>query len=248
MPEAAQTIRLLLTAAALAACTATTPTDLESPTSLGAATTPPITPTTAASGSADGPPEIAVPKAPAAPVIDGVLDPDEWTQAATFTMSDGAQLRAMYHGQSLYLAVGGEEIGAVNVVLGTDEEIQILHSSAALGSALYQPGEGQWQLTHGFSWCCRDRNLDTERQSLLDEEGWQANIGFAGDPGVVEYQIDFPWQGSAMVVSSIRSEGDFGVWPASLSTEAQLQLFGAPPDTRSYDTATWPVLTGATHS
>jgi hypothetical protein len=246
MSATARNAGLLLAAVVINACTATTPTDVRSSTTLPAATTAPAAPSTSSPASTDDSPEIVVPEAHGAPVIDGILGSDEWALAATFAMSDGAPLQAMHYGDSLYLAVDGEGLGAINLVLGTDEEIHILHSSAALGSALYHRSDGLWQLSHGFSWCCRDRDDDSARLALLDEEGWQANIGFTGDPGVVEYQIEFGWQGSAMVVSSIRDEGDFGVWPMNLPADVQLQLIGEPPDTRSYDTALWPVLTTGT--
>lgn len=179
-------------------------------------------------------------------VIDGVLGEDEWADAVVFEMSDGAALRVMYSGETLYVAVAGADIGAVNVVMGTGETILILHSSAALGSALYEPGPAGWDLTYGFSWCCRDRNDETARPNLLAEEGWQANIGFTGDPGVVEYQITIPWRGSSIAVSSIRDDDDKGFWPLELSANARQQLLGAPPDTRSYETGDWYTIEPAT--
>lgn len=172
-------------------------------------------------------------------VIDGVLGEHEWDDALVFEMSDGATLQLMHSAETLYVAVAGTEIGAVNVLIGTSDAIMILHSSAALGSARYKPASDEWELTHGFGWCCRDRTDDTARLDLLDEEGWQANIGFTGDPGIVEYQITLPWHGAAMAVSSIRDDDDTGFWPLELSAAAREHLLGAPPDSRSYETGDW---------
>jgi len=187
---------------------------------------------------------VSVPKI-AAPVIDGVLEFDEWDGAAVFPMSDGASISLMYSDGSLYLAVAGDEIGSVNVLIGSEDDVWILHSSAALGSALYEKGTERWELVHGFSWCCRSRRDDEARLVLLEEEGWQANIGFTGDPGTVEYQIAVPWQGASLAVSSIRDQEDMGFWPADLTEEARLELVGVPPEVRAYDIALWPVLTPA---
>jgi hypothetical protein len=218
------------------ASTTTTPASTTTTTTL-----PPTTATTTTATPAD--PEVVIVPAVRAAVIDGVLEPSEWDGASSFPMSDGAAVRLMYEDETLYVAVEGDELGAVNVVMAADDEIWILHSSAALGSALYEPGSGEWLLTHGFNWCCRDRSDESRRLALLEEEGWQANIGFTGDPGTVEYQIAIPWHGASIAVSSIRDDDDTGFWPADLSAEARDQLLGVPPATRLFDSAEWYVLT-----
>ena len=176
------------------------------------------------------------------PAIDGDLTDGEWDGAATLEMSDGAPIRLMHYDETLYLSVEGSELGSVNVVMAIQDEIWILHSSAALGSALYTPGSDQWELARGFSWCCRSGNDTTGRLALLEEEGWQANIGFTGTPGIVEYEIAIPWAGALIAVSSVRSDENTGFWPAELSDEARLQLIGAPPPTRAFNTAEWVLL------
>ena len=178
----------------------------------------------------------------APPAIDGNLTGGEWDGAATFTMSDGVPIRLMQNDGTLYLSVEGTELGSVNVVMALQDAIWILHSSAALGSALYTPGSDQWELVHGFSWCCRDSNDTTGRMALLEEESWQATIGFTGTPGTVEYEIAKPWAGAMIAVSSIRSDEDTGFWPADLSDGARIQLIGVPPQSRAFDTAEWAVL------
>lgn len=175
-------------------------------------------------------------------MIDGVLNEGEWEGSTSDTMSDGALVHFMSSDGVLYVAVAGEEIGAVNVLLATEAEVVILHSSAALGSARYIPGDSLWDLDHGFDWCCRSTSDDSPRLELYEDEGWQANIGFVGDPGVVEYAIALPWSEAALVISSIRDEEDQGFWPADLSEETRDELLGTPPSERSYDVAEWPQL------
>lgn len=250
---------VLLALVAVAACSEAEPQESSMPSSTTLGTTtmpapasttapvttsPPTTPTTTTTTTAAAAdPEVIMIPAVRTPTIDGVLEPSEWEGAVTFPMSDGAAVGLMHHDETLYVAVEGDDIGAVNVVMATDDEIWILHSSAALGSALYEPGSGEWELTHGFNWCCRDRTDESRRQALLEEEGWQANIGFTGDPGIVEYQIAIPWDGVSIAISSIRDEDDTGFWPADLSAEARGQLLGPPPATRVFNRAEWYVLT-----
>ncbi len=238
MPEKLRWMAAFLVAAAVAACAEggsglATPPTTALPTSVADATTVP-----------EAAEVVRVP-AGALATIDGVLGPDEWSGALGFPMSDGAVLRLMHDEETLYLAVEGDEVGSVNVVVAAGGAVWVLHSSAALGSALYQPGAEEWELSHSFSWCCRNRRDPTERLALLEEEGWQANIGFTGDPGIVEYQIGLPWSGAALAVSSIRDDADRGFWPVGLSSEEQGQLVGSPPDTRSYATEAWPIIMAA---
>jgi hypothetical protein len=194
--------------------------------------------TTSAGVAAGG--NYTVPVAATAPTIDGVLAPGEWDAATTATMSDGAAVHLLHFDGNLYVAVAGNEIGAVNVILGIDDAVWILHSSAALGSALYSRGSESWQLDHGFRWCCRSTSDSSDRDQLFAAEGWQANIGYSGEPGIVEYQIALPWVGAAAAISTIRDDDDKGFWPPSLSPAAREQLLGVPPQERIFNVAEWP--------
>lgn len=188
---------------------------------------------------------LAVPQGPS-PIIDGVIGEGEWDAATTDVMSDGVTVRFMSSRDILYIAVAEDEIGAVNVILGTDSEVLILHSSAALGSARYVPAEATWELDHGFSWCCRNPSDTDARGELFDTEGWEANIGFTGDSGIVEYKIALPWDGTAIVISSIDEEENAGFWPGGLPDAAREQLLGPPPPQIDFDIHEWPTLTRGT--
>jgi hypothetical protein len=180
-------------------------------------TTVPLTTTTQPAGQIVVVPELA------AATIDGVLTNGEWDGAATFEMSDATPIRLMQNDGTLYLSVEGTELGSVNVVMALDDEIWILHSSAALGSALYESGPDEWELVHGFNWCCRDGGDTAGRLALLEEEA-------------------SPWAGALVAVSSVRSDEHNGFWPADLSNEARLQLIGAPQPTRAFNTPEWALL------
>jgi hypothetical protein len=173
------------------------------------------------------------------PVIDGVLDAGEWHGSTTVTMSDDSSLHWMHTEDVLYVALEGSAVGAVNLVISTVDETWILHSSAALGSALYVRGDEIWELSHGFDWCCRSATDDSGRLQLLDEEGWQANIGFTGDNGIVEYEVTLPWDGAGVAVSYLTDTETSAFWPADLSSEAREQLVGPPPPERNFNLDEW---------
>jgi hypothetical protein len=56
------------------------------------------------------------------PVIDGVLDTDEWHGSTTVTMSDLSSLHWMHTEDVLYVALEGSAVGAVNPVISTVDE------------------------------------------------------------------------------------------------------------------------------
>ncbi len=178
----------------------------------------------------------------APPVIDGVLDAGEWDGSTTVTMSDGSSLHWMHSNDVLYVALESSAVGAINLAIATDDEVRILHSSAALGSALYTPGDGTWKLSHGFDWCCRSATDDSAHLRLLDEEGWQANIGFTGDDGIVEYEVVLPWEGAAVAVSYLTDSETSAFWPTDLSSEAREQLVGPRSDDVTFNLDEWYTL------
>ncbi len=233
---------ILLFALAIGACDSTGSTT-SAP--LPETTTSTTTTTTVPASSTTTVPDIgrtlAAP-AQAPPVIDGVLGAGEWDGSVTVAMSDGSSLRWMHKDDVLHVALESTAIGAVNLLIATDDEVWILHSSAALGSALYLPADGVWELSHGFDWCCRTATDDSARLQLLDEEDWQANIGFTGDEGVVEYEVTLPWEGASVAVSYVTDTETSAFWPADLSSEARDQLVGPPPPERNFDLDEWYTL------
>lgn len=176
------------------------------------------------------------------PIIDGVLDADEWAGSATVTMTDGSSLHWMHDENTLYMALESDAMGAVNLLISNAEETWILHSSAALGSALYLAGDGVWELSHGYDWCCRSVTNDSARLKLLDEEGWQANIGYTGDDGIVEYEVALPWKDAAVAVSYLTDSETSAFSPEDLSFEARDQLVGPPPPERDFNLDEWYTL------
>ena len=183
------------------------------------------------------------------PSVDGVLDSDEWEGAYQDELSDGGELYLMQDGDYLYVGVRatGAGSGVGSVCLIRDDAVAVLHSSAALGTAVYQRGDGDWQQTKAFSWRCRDVS-DTpsareERDRFLEEEGWLANNGRMGTPGVVEYRIAMPERSLRLAVSYI-GPPSFDVvahWPADLADDCTnvRMLQGPIPEQARFAPETW---------
>ena len=144
-------------------------------------------------------------------------------------------------GATLYVALDGKEVGAVNLVIATVDELWILHSSAALGSSLYLPGESAWEQSHGYTWCCRSAHDDTARLGLLAEEGWQANIGYTGNVGVVEYQVAIPW-GYATAALAYHTETVSAYWPTDIPPDAATHITANQWTDPAFDPGQWWML------
>ena len=86
------------------------------------------------------------------PTIDGTHSPSEWDAAAVETFVDGSQLLLMQAGDFLYLGIRANVSGTVvgNVYILHGDEVAVLHSSAALGTAIYEKGEESWQQIQDF--------------------------------------------------------------------------------------------------
>ena len=129
------------------------------------------------------------------PMIDGILSPGEWDQAVIENFEDGSEVYLLQSGEYLYLAIRAipSQMIAGNVFLNEGDRITIHHTSAALGTAIYQEDNNTWRKIEDFNWCCRSRiETDTEaREDFFDRDGWLGINSFLGNENELEYQIRF---------------------------------------------------------
>jgi len=185
-----------------------------------------------------------------APNIDGTMSPGEWDQAALETFTDGSQLFLMKNGEFLYVGIRAKEPGTIagNVFIQRGDEISILHSSAALGTAIYQKSETAWLLTRDFTWRCRKTNNSeislAERANFLQEEGWLAANGLMGTPNELECQIRIPAQDFRLAVVYIKSTYPYEKvpWPALLDDDSIQPASGGLPPGMQFSPEQWAVL------
>ena len=146
-----------------------------------------LVPSPTIESSTEAPSKISVPQGTPSK-LDGVMEPSEWDAAVEDALSDGSQLYLMHQDGYLYLAIRSitSEMIAGNVFIESGGEIAILHASAALGTAVYETGVGDWNRIQNFSWQCRNSSdserTQAERQVFLEQEWWLASNSRMGNP------------------------------------------------------------------
>ena len=183
------------------------------------------------------------------PIIDGTFSADEWAGARQEALSDGSELYLVHDGDYLYLGLRSRARGngVVSICLDRGQEVAVLHSSAALGTALYEPDGEAWQQTRPFSWKCRSTGqsaaAQAERDRFLEQEHWLANNGNMGTPEEVEYQIAMPEGGLRLAVTYLGppSFKSVAAWPAELQDGCRnLELITGPiPERLEFAPGTW---------
>jgi hypothetical protein len=178
------------------------------------------------------------------------MSPGEWDSAGVETFSDGSELFLMYSDGYLYLGIRANtpEMIVGNIFINRGDEIAILHSSAALGTALYQKGMGSWQQTQGFVWRCRKTDnsevAQAERAAFLKEEHWMAANARMGSPNELEYQIEVTNETLRLAVNFIRaSNPNVKIpWPNDLDDDCIKPTPGGMPAQLHFSPDRWATI------
>jgi hypothetical protein len=188
------------------------------------------------------------------PSIDGTLSPGEWADARRIELASG-ELLFVSDGDYLYVGIRSEVLGLGSMCVCWDDEISVLHSSAALGTATYVgTGGDDWERTRAFNWTCRDTS-QTERarearQRHLKEESWLASNGNMGEPGEMEYQIAMIDGKVQLAVTYLKGPNfnTAAVWPTTLEDACrEIELLqGEAPDSANFAPETWMTVTAST--
>ena len=184
------------------------------------------------------------------PIIDGTISPGEWGNAAIETFSDGSELLLVRNEGYLYLGIRAntQEMIVGNVFIEHGDEIVILHSSAALGTAAYQKEADRWQQTRGFVWRCRDtRDSEVgraEREAFLQEEGWLAANSRMGAPNELEFQIEMVNKTQRMAANFMRaSNPNVKIpWPNNLDDDCTRPTLGGMPAQLHFSPHKWATI------
>ena len=130
--------------------------------------------------------EVLVPRG-TAPVLDGALSPAEWSGARRFELRGGGEVLLQHIDGTLYVGLRTTSLATGSICIDRGDRIAVLHSSAALGTAIYAHSANGWRLTRPFAWRCRNQadtaKLQAERSAFLQEEHWLANTALTGTPG-----------------------------------------------------------------
>jgi hypothetical protein len=180
--------------------------------------------TTAAHAADAKQPRIIVPRTLKSPVIDGKLSKTEWADAAQVALADGGQARLLNDGRFLFVAMVGKRMGIGSICTMNKGELNVLHASAGLGTAVYAQKEGKWMLTRPFTFTNRDTsNSQTgikDRKKFLADEHWYANTHPNGTTER-EFQIRLDGRTEIPLVLSFMSyvsasEFDLDAWPETV--------------------------------
>jgi hypothetical protein len=192
---------------------------------------------------------VSVPQV-APPDIDGTMSTGEWDGAAVEAFSDGSELLLMYSEGYLYLAIRANtpEMIVGNIFIDRGDEIAILHSSAALGTALYEAGRDGWHQSQAFVWRCRKTDdseaAQAERVAFLQKERWLAANSRTGSPNELEYQIEVTDAALRLAANFIRaSNTDVKIpWPNDLADDCIKPTRGGLPDELRFSPEEWATL------
>lgn len=168
------------------------------------------------------------------PVLDGQISPGEWNDALHQEFTGGGELLLMHSDGYLYLAVRTNFATPTDVVsavcLAHGDQVSILHSSASLGTAIFERNSAQWQATQTFDWALNELSADPaeaerQRQTFLTENRWLATLGTATTTGEVEYQIAVPEEPFSLALAYLlpprASRLEAAWWPAGLADDCR---------------------------
>jgi uncharacterized protein (DUF952 family) len=184
------------------------------------------------------------------PIIDGIIAAEEWENARVETFFDDSELLLLQVDGYLFLAVRANltEMIAGNVFIQQDDQIAILHSSEALGTAIYQQSEENWRKLRDFSWCCRDPGNSESalavRAKIFEDEGWLAANSRMGTPNELEFKIKIPEQDFRLAVVYIKSSYPYEKvpWPVDLDDDCIKPTPGGMPESLAFSPNGWQTL------
>lgn len=194
--------------------------------------------------AADGTASVIIPRGTKA-TLDGSLAAGEWEDAAAVPMSDGITLFVKYADGALWLGIRAPEMGVANVLVVDNGDIKVLHSSAALGTARYEPDGNAWRLAQDFVWRCSAIEMSNaaiaERKCFLESEGWLASTAYMGNPGDLEVQV--AWDGQplrlAVLWLPVSNPRNVTSWPKAVPQDT---LPAPIPATAHFAPSEWATL------
>jgi len=181
------------------------------------------------------------------PEIDGRIQPGEWDDARIDFFEDGSELFLLNKDGYLYLAIraGFDEMIAGNVFLHNGDQIYIMHTSAALGTALYQEEVDTWTKVKDFEWCCRSK-MDSEtaranREIFFVQEGWLGINSFNGNENELEYKVRLTGSEVYLAVNFLSADtpGLKLVWPIGLVDGPAQPVDGGFPGVMDFAPDLW---------
>lgn len=169
------------------------------------------------------------------PVIDGTISPGEWEGARVEAFFEGSELLLLEREASWYIGIRADtpEMIVVNLFINRGNEIDILHASAALGTATYHREGDDWLLFRDFTWWCRDTSESpealAERETFYLLEHWVSTNTYIGSLNEAEFQIEKREDSLRLAVTFMIVPGNSPTyWPTSLTDASSRPLYQLP--------------------
>jgi len=177
-----------------------------------------------------------------APSIDGTFSPGEWDGAMSLPLTNGGELMIVHNDGYLYLGIRSRDMGFGSICTTNDDQVSVLHSSAGLGTAIFERDGDDWLRTQQFSYCCWGAP-ESEVADFLQREGWVASLGTQGVPKEMEYQIEM--KDGALTLAVVYVD-DFSFesalyWPENLNDDCLGLALTAddPPERLTFSPDSW---------
>jgi hypothetical protein len=161
-------------------------------------------------------------------------------------MIGGGEVSIRKTADELHVVVTGPRAGLASLCAADDSRVRILHASAAIGEATYEPAAGAWLLKSTFDFKLRDSRrdgppADADRSQYFNVMGWVANASNAGNPrrefrirlaGLRFLGITFMTTDEPMAVS---------YWPSTVTDDCTSVKVaqGFLPERAQFQPATW---------
>jgi hypothetical protein len=186
---------------------------------------------------------LATPSFAAEPVvIDGVINEAEWRDAEKHPLTPSGELLIRHEGDRVFLATRGTKKNIVSVCTAGREEVQILHASAALGTARYRRDGESWKLANGFTFTVRENATAAGRAAFLEKEGWLANPrAESGRDREFEIRLDNNRRRIAVAVLQFEEPMAVAYWPESVADDCKAVRLGQghTDETQAFAIQSW---------
>ena len=185
--------------------------------------------------------------------LDGTINEAEWKPAYSRELEGGGMVYLLTRGNLLYVGIRGPAPGIAHVCVGSENEVSVLHVSAAVGAARFKRNGDKWTLHSPFSWSLRDPGLTgapaDARAAYLKKEGWVGTISKMGSGTDREIAIDRNRFGQRLRLSvayaSIANNemGAISRWPVLRDTCSDAKaVSGTFPDSPRFLVNDWAVV------
>ncbi len=180
------------------------------------------------------------------PVVDGVIEPEEWAGAQRETLVGGGEALILRAGVDLYVAIDGAGSGFPSLCVGDADQVDVLHASAALGTVTYKRGKDGWSRGKPFEWRVRDQaepspTLSNERDAFFKDFEWIANASRISAPAR-EFKIRLNDKRKFLGIVFLSTDAmQATYWPASMKDGCrELDLLrGEAPASLELEPARW---------